>query len=248
MYNSPLDLSGMSSMTEAEQDIGSGLRLILSTLKKQKKLLKMAKATKVNPFHNKEWNFIVKHVVYFLESVMAASPVFIDWDITSNAYLHCDQLKAEKWRNNLILISQDGLELGVGEIKPEEAAAGMIEMDRIKVMETMKKQLKMRLKCARSARELQTFGIVICNNTTELSRMQMADDGRYVYPFLKKLKLGTTEESCLEYDLTLEVFLSFIGLIEESPVREELNLALIFNDYSKFIKPTVYVLKSSDDC
>ncbi|KAL0139689.1 hypothetical protein V8B55DRAFT_1577960 [Mucor lusitanicus] len=113
MYNSLLDPSGMSSMmTEAEQDIGSGLRSILFTSKEQKKLLKMAKATKVNPFHNKEWNPIVKHVVYFLQSAKAFSPVFIGWDITSNAYLR-----------------QDGLELDVGEIEPEDAATSLIEVN-----------------------------------------------------------------------------------------------------------------------
>ncbi|CAO3623822.1 unnamed protein product [Mucor fragilis] len=180
---------------------------------------------------------------------MASSPVFIDWDITSNAYQNCHQVKVEKWRNDFILTSQDGLELGVGEIKPEDAATGLIEMDRNKVMKTIKKQLNMRLKCARSARELQTFDIVTRDNIAELSRMQLTDDGRYMYSFLKKTKLGTTEESCLEYDLILEAFLSFIGLIEESLVREEeLNLPLVFNDYSKFVKPTVYVLKSNDDC
>ncbi|GAN06227.1 hypothetical protein MAM1_0116c05707 [Mucor ambiguus] len=152
------------------------------------------------------------------------------------------------WHNDFIFTSKDGVELSLGEIKPKNTCNDAIEEDEIRALETMKKQLNMRLKCARTLRELQTFGVLIKNNQLELSNLELTPAGEYVFCILQDLALGTTSETSLEYDLSLEVFLSFIHLMEQSVVqKEELELTMIFHEYSHFIKPTVYIIKTKND-
>lgn len=54
---------------------------------------------------------------------------WLGYHIQCVSTVNCDQFKVEKWHNDLILTSQDGLELDVGEIEPEDAATSLIEVN-----------------------------------------------------------------------------------------------------------------------
>lgn len=133
-------------------------------------------------------------------------------------------------------------------VKPMTASNAAAEEDSIRVLESLKKLLNMRVKYARSTRELQTFEIMINGDKVQLSRMELTEDGRYVSSMLPNVVLGTTTQTKLQCNLTLVALISFLHLMEESVIGEdELGLLLLFNQYSQFIKSTVYVLKSDDD-
>jgi len=77
-------------------------------------------------------------------------------------------------------------------VKPMTASNAAAEEDSIRVLESLKKLLNMRVKYARSTRELQTFEIMINGDKVQLSRMELTEDGRYVSSMLPNVVLGTT--------------------------------------------------------
>lgn len=72
------------------------------------------------------------------------------------------------------------------------ASNDAVEEDGIRILESLKKLLNMRVKYARSTRELQTFEIMINGDKVQLSRMELTEDGRYVSSMLPNVVLGTT--------------------------------------------------------
>lgn len=80
----------------------------------------------------------------------------------------------------------------MGVVKPMTASNDAVEEDGIRILESLKKLLNMRVKYARSTRELQTFEIMINGDKVQLSRMELTEDGRYVSSMLPNVVLGTT--------------------------------------------------------
>lgn len=109
-----------------------------------KDLPPIASAKKVNVGCNKETNFIIKHVAFLIEAVVNSSRLHLEWDATPNCYLNCD-LNIQHCRHDLILYAKDGTEIATGEVKPCNASDILVEMDKIRIAESMKKQLHQRL-------------------------------------------------------------------------------------------------------
>lgn len=59
------------------------------------------------------------------------------------------------------IIINKGTELGCGEIKPIGTSIALLEEDRARLAETMKRQLNVRIVRAKSIKEFQTFGFYI---------------------------------------------------------------------------------------
>ncbi|KAL7317154.1 hypothetical protein PS15m_003550 [Mucor circinelloides] len=75
----------------------------------------------------------------------------------------------------MIFTSKDGIGIGVGEVKPMPASNDAVEEDSIRILESLKKLLNIRVKYTRSTRELQTFGIMINGDKVQSSRIELTE-------------------------------------------------------------------------
>ncbi|KAI9361478.1 hypothetical protein BD770DRAFT_383487 [Pilaira anomala] len=95
----------------------------------------------------------------------------------------------------MIIITEDGTEIGTGEIKPFKTCEQLIEIDRSRIVESCKRQLHQRLINARSTKELSTYGIFINGEQIQLSVLRLSSEGEYTYYIVYDSFLPTTKET-----------------------------------------------------
>lgn len=245
-YNTDMDLALIGLMTKKERLLSCMLVFVAETLKKEKEILPMALSRKVNSGRNGESNFIIKQVVFLIESIINSSQLHLEWDTTSNVYLDC-QLKVQLCRHDFIIYTNDGTEIGTGEMKPYNANYSAILQRSISTAESLKKQLHKRMLLARSEKELVTYGVMIYGDQTELKTMTLTADGKYNYITIYDATLPTSDKTYTFMEETLEILIQFISLAEKSlNTPEELQKELIMPLFSSFLKPTVYMITDEE--
>lgn len=176
-FNKPIDLSSFNDLSLKEQDLACMLSFTAKQIKKKAKLLTCSLSKK---FKNNEFNFTIKYVSLLFESVVCSSSLSLDWDVTANCYINCD-IEVHFNRHDMIITTEDGTEIGTGEIKPFNTTDQLVEVDRSRVAESCKRQLHQRLLNARSEKELKTYGILINGKQIQLSILSLSSEGEYNY-------------------------------------------------------------------
>ncbi|KAI9301921.1 hypothetical protein BJ944DRAFT_152216, partial [Cunninghamella echinulata] len=115
-------------------------------------------------------------------------------------------------------------EVGNGEIKPPKTSQDQIIMDRIRIIETAKRQLHLRLLNALTEKELFTFGMMIAGYKVELYTV-FFKNGFYGYKKIEEFTLPTHFNTYSSIDEALEFMLSFKNVME-STVDHNNNLTL----------------------
>ena len=87
-------------------------------------------------------------------------------------------------RHDIIIITEDGTEIGTGELKPFNTTDQLVEVDRSRIAESCKRQLHQRLLNARSEKELKTYGILIHGKQIQLSILSLSPEGECNYPIV----------------------------------------------------------------
>jgi hypothetical protein len=107
------------------------------------------------------------------------------------------------------IILNEGRELGCGEIKPIGTPIALLEEDRARLAETMKRQLNVRIMKAKSIKEFQTFGFFIYGFEIELYVMRFDEENGYQLYLSQNITLPTTSSSYSNMDITLGLLLAF---------------------------------------
>lgn len=174
------------------------------------------------------------------------SKLHLDWDITPNCYVNCE-LNVHLNRHDMIMYTQDGIEVGTGEIKPYQATDALAEEDRCRIAESCKKQLHQRLLVVTSKKELYTYGIMTNGNKVQLSALNLTDQGEYIYHILYDSLLPTARDTYAFMEEALANLAQFVSMMENSLIKtEEMADELILPVYSSFLKPTVYVITKEE--
>ncbi|KAI9361487.1 hypothetical protein BD770DRAFT_24000 [Pilaira anomala] len=240
-FDKTMDISS-ACLESKEQDIACMLWSTSNMIKKKAKELPCALSKKFNYERNNELNFIIKQVSSLIECIVCGSSLNLDWDITSNCYINCDMNVCFN-RHDIIISTEDGTEIGTGEVKPYNTCDKLIEIDRSRIVESCKRQLHQRLVNARSTKELSTFGIFINGKHMQLSVLSLSPEGEYTYHIVYDGFLPTTKETYAFMDETLMTLIQFVRLMENSlPSPEERNDELILPQFSSVLKPTVYMI------
>ncbi|KAI8380277.1 hypothetical protein BD560DRAFT_457920 [Blakeslea trispora] len=123
------------------------------------------------PYMRTEIDFIVKFVSVLLENTFSASKnLHIDWDTLSV----CSKEKTANYfkadRPDVVVICNNGLEVGCGQAKPPKKSRELINVDRARIAELNKRQVHLRLKEAKSSKQLRTFGILVTGKRSDSNR------------------------------------------------------------------------------
>ncbi|CEP19935.1 hypothetical protein [Parasitella parasitica] len=146
-------------------------------------------------------------------------PLSIDWDITSFATKEIPQGYCAP-HPDCIVISHSGIEVGTIEIKPLYTCKELVEVDLCRIGELCKRQLHLRMKVAKTTKELDNNGEykLIQHGTLEISNF--ACDAQQMETFL-------------------EMIISFKIKIMESLAEPEEDKPCIYDQHSHMIKPTI---------
>ncbi|KAI8877740.1 hypothetical protein K501DRAFT_197552 [Backusella circina FSU 941] len=102
------------------------------------------------------------------------------------------------------------MEVGCGEVKRPGVSEALLNEDKMRVLEVMKRQLHLRLFHAKKEYEAVTFGILVQGTTVILLRMQMdLENGVYMYHEECPFALPTTYHTHAHMDIALEVISKF---------------------------------------
>ncbi|GAA5813562.1 hypothetical protein MFLAVUS_007044 [Mucor flavus] len=146
------------------------------------------------------------------------------------------------FRPDCLIITRNGVEVGAIEIKPLDTCKELVDVDVCRVAEICKRQLHLRMKVARSTKELATFGIIVTGKHVFFNSLRLDTvDGTYKYFQHGQVSLPIFESTVTDMEVFLESFLSFKECIKESLAseEEEEELPNLFDEYSHFIKPTI---------
>ncbi|KAL9536643.1 hypothetical protein MBANPS3_012489 [Mucor bainieri] len=248
-YKMDMSCTNFDEMNKVEKSLAFALHLQSMQIQKTNQLLSCALLSKfTNPRYNREFDFTMKHIFLLINSVFLSSALHLDWDSTSNIYRYNPEKSMQCCRHDMIFTNNEGLEIGTGEVKPPNTAIELIDIDRSRIAESLKKQLHRRLYTARSPKELCTFGILVYGNKLELTMMNLTASGSYDYRKVHDANLSTTFDDYAFINETLEIVCSFVRLAEDSlPTNEDKANDLILPDYARFIKPTVYMSNIEDN-
>ncbi|CEG77951.1 hypothetical protein RMATCC62417_12622 [Rhizopus microsporus] len=150
-------------------------------------------------------------------------------------------------RTDIIIICCCGVEVGCGEMKPPGKSMALVDKDGARIAELCKRQLHDRLKHATSAREQNTFGILVADVLLELTKLQF-NNGNYLYSVLKSIEIPKRKEWYRGIEAFFEACFSFKlqALIEQSPGEgNDGNQLSIYDQCSGLLKPTARFLKKS---
>ncbi|CAO3653305.1 unnamed protein product [Cunninghamella echinulata] len=168
-----------------------------------------------------ELDFISKSVSFFVNSFFSSSKskVYIDWDSTSWIYKQKNIMDKKKCRPDILfkvhLDNGNTIEVGNGEIKPPKTRQDQITMDRIRIIETAKRQLHLRLLHALTEKELFTFGMMVAGYKIELYAV-FFKNGFYGYKKIEEFTLPTHFNTYSLMDEALEFMLSFKNAMEST--------------------------------
>jgi hypothetical protein len=101
-------------------------------------------------------------------------------------------------------------ELGCGEVKVRNICAKLLEEDRTRLGEMLKKQLHDRIFHAKTQNEFKTFGFFIYNTTVEIYTCEFTNNKEYLFVLLRSLTLPTFKTSyTAAMEEALEIMMSF---------------------------------------
>jgi hypothetical protein len=100
-------------------------------------------------------------------------------------------------------------ELGCGEVKVGNVCPKLLEEDRARLGESMKKQLHNRIFRAKNESEFKTFGLFIHNTTIEMYTCKFTNNKEFVFVLLKSITLPTLKTSYTTMEETSEIMMSF---------------------------------------
>ncbi|CAO3700154.1 unnamed protein product [Rhizopus stolonifer] len=150
-------------------------------------------------------------------------------------------------RHDFIMYEADCTEIGCGEVKVGNVTHSLLENDRARIIETMKRQMHVRIFKSKGIKEIKTFGIFCNNYDIELYVLYFVDSHDqepYNVQHLQTLKLPTTKDTYTFMGETLEYILGFKNLMLSSlPNDDDQNKPLIHQNYSHLIKPTISFIK-----
>lgn len=89
-----------------------------------------------------------------------------------------------------IIYSNTGAEIGTIEITIVDAVDSLVEEDKYRIAESLKKQLHKRLLHARQEKELITFGAMFYENKFEFSIMEFTENAKYDYTVYESIPLS----------------------------------------------------------
>lgn len=90
-----------------------------------------------------------------------------------------------------MVISHGGVTVGCGEIKPFHASRGLIDEDRARLPEFMKRILHERIVDAQTEEEFAVYGFLVTGGEVEISFMKLVD-GEYLYKIYTGIVLSST--------------------------------------------------------
>lgn len=105
----------------------------------------------------------------------------------------------------------NGQEVGCGEIKPPGTTSHLVEEDRARTAEILKRQLHVRIMESKDPKEFVTFGVVFNGFNIELYIMAFDFENTPSYQFYEteKLKLPSSPELYTNIEETIENLASF---------------------------------------
>ncbi|KAG1447006.1 hypothetical protein G6F56_009395 [Rhizopus delemar] len=143
----------------------------------------------------------------------AHDQVQVEFDNTSWVFKQQDDVDNENLRPDIIFYYQqqeEVIEVGCGEVKKPGVSQALLDEDKMRVLEMMKRQLHLRLCRAKKEYEAVTFGVLVQNTTVVLLRMQMdLANGVYMYQEEQPFILPTTYHTHAHMDVALEVIIKF---------------------------------------
>lgn len=109
------------------------------------------------------------------------------------------------------MVANNGQEVGCGEIKPPDTTPQLVEEDRARTAETLKRQLHVRIMKSKDPKEFVTFGVVFNGFSIELYVMAFEYKKKPPYQFyeVEKLKLPSSPDLYTNMEETLENFTGF---------------------------------------
>lgn len=102
-----------------------------------------------------------------------------------------------------------GQEIGCGEIKTKGTSLSLLEEDRARIAEIMKRQLHVRIMKAKSEKEFITFGIFIYDIRMDVYVMRFSKKSGYQLYLLQTITLPTTPTSYSNIDISLAFLLAY---------------------------------------
>lgn len=100
-------------------------------------------------------------------------------------------------------------ELGCGEVKVGNVNDKMLEEDRDRLGEMLKKQLHDRIFHAKTKNEFKSFGFFIYNSTIEIYTCEFTINKEYAFVLLRSIILSTLKTTYTAMEETLETLMSF---------------------------------------
>ncbi|KAI8348669.1 hypothetical protein BD560DRAFT_410674 [Blakeslea trispora] len=161
-----------------------------------------------------ELNQVALSVSTFLSPLFSAhDQVQIEFDNTSWIFKQQDNNHFESLRPDIIFYYQQQeeiVEVGCGEVKKSGVSQALLDQDKMRVLEVMKRQLHLRLCRAKKEYEAVTFGILVQGTTVILLKMQMdLESGVYMYHEEYPFTLPTTYHTHTQMDIALETISNF---------------------------------------
>ncbi|KAI8877160.1 hypothetical protein K501DRAFT_337607 [Backusella circina FSU 941] len=183
-----------------------------------------------------EIDFIVENVALLIKFIFDSN-IVTQWEKAS--VVNNDNQEGCLVRTDF-LIYDKYQELGCGEVKIGGTSTKLLEEDRARLGETMKRQLHHRIHHAKSPHEFSTFGIFIYGTNIELFRCYFTNEKEYHFTLLKTIILPTERTTYNSMEETLEFLISF----KECIISTTQNLAdceapYIYHDYLESLKPTI---------
>ncbi|KAI8887133.1 hypothetical protein K501DRAFT_176195, partial [Backusella circina FSU 941] len=136
----------------------------------------------------------------------------------------------------------NGQEVGCGETKPPGTNSQLVEEDRARTAEILKRQLYVRIMKSKDPKEFVTFGVVFNGFNIELYVMAFNFENTPPYQFyeIEKLKLPSSPELYTNIEEIIENLASFKTSIVSSLAEEaDVTKPYIYHDYTHLFKPTI---------
>lgn len=111
-----------------------------------------------------------------------------------------------------MILYYDGKRIGCSEVKKDHNIHfKLLESDRARIAETMKRQLRVRIMASKSEKEMITFGIFCSGHTIELYIMSFNSKAEVPYQLYKiqTLKIPTSLSTYTHIEESLEYLKSF---------------------------------------
>ncbi|KAI8636023.1 hypothetical protein BD408DRAFT_426789 [Parasitella parasitica] len=174
----------------------------------------------------------------------AHDQVQVEFDNTSWVFKQQDDIEIESLRPDIIFYFQqqeEVVEIGCGEVKKPGASQALLDKDKMRVLEMMKRQLHLRLCRAKKEYEAVTFGILVQGTMVILLQMQMdLENGVYMYHEEQSFTLPTTYHTYVHMDIALEVINKFKDQMLNSLLKvEDHDCESIWDLYKPHVRPTV---------